>query len=480
MENSYLSNQLIQKRKWIIACAVGLFSFMAFLDSSIVNIAIPVISKSLAITNDKAEQIVSLYIMVLCMCSLLFGKLGDKFGVIKIFKIGTIIFIVGSFLSGLRFNIDFLLFSRVIQGLGASMTLSTNYAIITKIFPEDTRGRALGFIGTFVSLGAIAGSGVGGLILTYFSYSYIFWINIPIGIVAVLIGFIVLPKDNSFIAEKIDYLGFLFSAIGIFGLFQFAIHGQTHGYFNLISLIGLMVGIIFIILFILREYRIQNPLLDFKMFRNSMFTISLICLFLIFATTYFYNMIMPFYLEDALKLDNAEAGLLLMAYPITMCIFAFIAGWSSDKFGAKITTFIGLVMYMISQIIFVFFNLDSSILFFIVISVLMGISYALFQSPNNVLIMSSALPQYLGSAGSIKSLFQYLGSFIGISFSTSTLYLIMSIKAGHQVLSYEPTDPMLFISGMQGVFVVSAIISVIALTMSGIRIFRKKSNIKIT
>lgn len=115
MENSYLTNLKVQKRKWLIMIAIAIFTYMTFLDASIVNIAIPDLSKSLNIANEQAEQVVSIYIMTICMVSLLGGKLGDKFGVIKIFKIGTFIFVIGSFMSGLHIDLNFLLVSRLFK-----------------------------------------------------------------------------------------------------------------------------------------------------------------------------------------------------------------------------------------------------------------------------------------------------------------------------------------------------------------------------
>lgn len=475
--DNYLTDPKVQKRKWLIAVAVGLFSFMAFLDASIVNIAVPAISKDLHISNSTAEEIISIYIMVLCMFSLLFGKLADKYGIIRIFRIGTIIFIIGSFMSGIRVDIFFLLFSRVVQGIGASMTLSTNYGIMTEIFPSNMRGRALGLIGSFVSLGSIAGSGIGGLILSYLDWSYIFWVNIPIGIVTIILGTVTFPKDIYFLKTKIDWLGFFYFSISILALFSGIITGQKLGFGQWFSIGSFIVCLLSIFLFIHHEKNANSPLIDFHMFTNSMFTISLVCLFLVFATTYFYNMVCPFYLEDALKLSTKNSGLLLMIYPFVMTVVAFLAGWLSDKIGPKITTFIGLVGYTISQALFLLIGLHTPLLFFAFFSGFLGVSYALFQSPNNVLIMSSASKNYLGIVGSIKSLFQYVGSFLGITFSTTFLYMGMSVKAGHRVTSYVKGKPEIFIFGMHLVFIISFLISFVALVIAGYRIFfgkRKK------
>ena len=152
---SYQTNQKVQQNRWWILVAVGLFTFMSTLDGTIVNIALPVISKDLRIPMSQSEWVVSLYLIVVCSFILFFGKLSDILGKIKIFRLGAIFFIAGSLLSGFRINLLFLLGARALQAVGAAMTMATNNGIITEIFPTTERGKALGTIGSFVALGSI-------------------------------------------------------------------------------------------------------------------------------------------------------------------------------------------------------------------------------------------------------------------------------------------------------------------------------------
>jgi len=183
---SFAVDPQIQKRRWWILIAVCLFTFMSTLDGSIVNIALPVMSKSLAIPMNQAEWVVSIYLIIICALLLLFGKLGDSHGKIRIFKIGSVLFTVGSLLCGFNSGLVMLLAARSLQAVGAAMTMSANNGIITEVFPFNERGRALGMIGSFVALGSIAGPGIGGLILAHLSWGYIFWMNVPVGILAII------------------------------------------------------------------------------------------------------------------------------------------------------------------------------------------------------------------------------------------------------------------------------------------------------
>lgn len=216
---TYQEDAQVQKNRWWILVAVAMFTFMSTLDASIVNIALPTISKDLVVPMNQAEWVVSVYLMIVCSCLLLFGKVGDSRGKIKVFRVGTLIFVTGSFLCGFNQSLGFLLFARMIQGIGASMTMATNTGIVTEVFPIHERGRALGAIGAFVSLGSIAGPGLGGVILAQFTWSYIFWINVPIGILTMVIAEKFLPKDITMSGHSIDKGGFVYFATTVISFF---------------------------------------------------------------------------------------------------------------------------------------------------------------------------------------------------------------------------------------------------------------------
>lgn len=154
---------------WLSMTAVGLFTFMSTLDASIVNIALPVMSKEMNIPMNQATWTVSIYLIVISGLLALFGNLGDQLGKIKIFRIGTIVFTLGSVLAGIDLGLPFLLFARFVQAVGASMTMSNSFGITTTLAPQNLRGRAMSFIAAWVSLGSILGPALGGLLLQHLS-----------------------------------------------------------------------------------------------------------------------------------------------------------------------------------------------------------------------------------------------------------------------------------------------------------------------
>lgn len=461
---------------WLILIATCLFTFMSTLDGSIVNIAMPTMSKDLAISMNEAEWIVSVYMITICCLLIFWGRISDTIGKIKIFKIGTLIFIMGSLFCGISSTLEMLLISRIIQATGASMTMATNYGIITENFPPEMRGRSLGVLGSFVSLGSIAGPGIGGVIIQKYTWHYIFLINIPIGIFAFVLGYFVFPKSKKKdIPLNLDYLGFILFDMFIISLFMGIFIGQVIGFTKLSIIILFIIAVCSFVGFIFREKRAKNPLIDLTIFNNKSFSVGLTCAVLIFSSNLFMNTLLPFYLQDTLKLSSLMSGFILMCVPIAMVIVAPISGALSDKIGAKGLTFLGLFIVSVSQLLFILIGLKTTISYLVILTLLAGTGVALFQSPNNSIIMSSVEHNHLGIAGSINSLARNIGMVTGLSLSTTILYSSMTQKAGYKVNGYINGRDDLFLYGMHIAFLVSFSLCFIAFIITGIRLYRKKS-----
>lgn len=463
------------KNIWLILIATCLFTFMSTLDASIVNIAMPTMSKSLSIDMSYAEWIVSVYMITICCLLIFWGKISDSIGKVRVFKIGTLIFVIGSLFCGISPSLEILLISRIIQALGASMTMATNYGIITENFPKEMRGKSLGILGSFVSLGSIAGPGIGGIVIQRLSWHYIFLINIPIGLFAIILGYFVFPKSKKkYNPLNLDFLGFILFDISIISLFMGIFIGQVTG-FRAPLVIGLFILFVLALIgFIFREKKAKDPLIDMTIFNSKSFSLGLLCALLIFSSNLFMNTLIPFYLQDTLKLSSLLSGFILMCVPIAMVFVAPISGTLSDKFGSEGLTFIGLLVVCISQFLFIFISINTSISYLVILALLNGTGVALFQSPNNSIIMSSVAPNHLGIAGSINSLARNLGMVIGLSLSTTILYSSMSYQAGHKVTSYIRGRDDLFLYGLHVAFSVSFLLCFIAFLITIYRLFKKK------
>ncbi|MFC3800647.1 MFS transporter [Cohnella sp. GCM10012308] len=468
---TYQDDPIIQKNRWLILVILNLFTFMATLDGSIVNIALPVVSKELQLPVAQTEWIVTAYLMTICAAILFFGKLGDIIGKIKIFRLGMMIFTVGSLLCGLSGSLPAIIASRLVQALGASMTMANSQGIVTDIFPGSERGKALGLTGTFVSLGIIAGPSLGGLILSGLGWEYIFWVNVPVGLAALAIGWRKLPPDLTKLKVEIDGTGSALFTFFILLLFAGLLLGQQYGYDQPWILGSLATSVLVFAYFIRFEKRTVSPLLQLSMFRNPLFSLSIICGFLVFVANACFNIIAPFYVQDILGLTPSQAGLLMMLFPIVMVVVAPLSGALSDKIGSELLTFIGLIVLIVAQLGMARLDEVSSVALAGTWMGLLGLGSGLFQSPNNSLVMSKVPKTQLGIAGSINALIRNVGMIAGITLATTTLFGVMSARAGSRIKDFGSASPDLFLAGMHVVFLTASAICMAGAFLTGWRLW---------
>lgn len=462
-----------RQNQWVLLMSTSIVSFMSTIDASIVNIAVPKMSRDLRVPNNQAEWIVSVYLVLICVLLIFFGKLSDQVGRIRIFQIGTIIFVLGSLACGLSVNLPTILASRALQALGASMTMSTNFGIITDIFPLSRHGLALGVNSSFVQVGNIAGPGVGGLILSFANWHYIFFVNVPIGIIAFFLGHHFFPRSKPVHGRpKIDVPGFLSYAGMILSFFVMIFLGQMIG-FGHWKIIGLMsLTVIFLVIFILIERHQKEPLINLSIFHNLGFSFGILSAMLVYMCGYFNNVIMPFYLQDRLLLSSGIAGLILMAVPIVNIFSAPTGGAISDHIGAEKVSFFALFIFIVPEIIFILVTPQWSILWLVVGLALFGCANGAFQ--NNPMIMGNAAPEFQGIAGSIAALGRNLGMSMGLALATSLLYHGISLKAGQRMTTYPDMHPDWFVFGMHYAYAFSLGLILTAIILLGIVLRRKQ------
>lgn len=463
------------KNRWVILFIVVMVTFMCTLDSSIVNVALPVMAKSLNVTSAGIQLVVTSYLIIISATILVFGRLGDIHGKTKIFKFGIALFTIGSLFCGITSSFSVLVLARVIQGIGAAATMANNQGIITAVFPSNERGRALGITGTFVALGAMVGPALGGFIVDASSWEYIFLINVPIGIIILFYGFKILPKAHKTEKEKLDGPGAVLFALAIVPLFAALGKGQEIGFTRPIILLGFLVSIISFAIFIIVEKKRKNPLLQLEIFENKLFSLSVFCGFISFVSIFCSMIIQPFYLQDVLKYSPSFTGLILMISPLILSVVAPASGYLSDKIGSEILTFIGLVVTSLGLLLMSTLNEQTSLISMVFFIAVMSIGNGLFQSPNNSLIMSTVPRDKLGIAGSINGLVRNLGMVCGIALSTALLYNRMSHKIGQRVTTYIVGRNDAFIYGMRIVYITAAVICMIGAILTFLRLRSSKN-----
>lgn len=460
--------------KGLILINIVLLTFMACLDGSIVNVALPVMAKYFSVGMSSISAIVSAYLIGISATILIFGRLGDIYGSVKIFKLGTVIFIIGSLLCAISNSLILLVVSRIIQAIGAAGFMATNQGIVTRVFPANERGRALGSLGAFVALGNLVGPPLGGFIIDVVSWKYIFLINIPVGIFAIILGMKVLPKDEDSEKSKFDIKGAFLFLVFIISLFGAMLVGQNKGFTKPIILASFALAIITFILFIKFESIEESPLLKLNIFRNKLFSLSILCGFLLFVAMSCSSIILPFYFQDVIKLSPSITGLYMMTYPLILLVVAPISGYLSDKIGSELLTFLGLLTFSVGFFLMATLNESFEPVKIIIFIALMSLGNGMFQSPNNSLIMSTVPRNSLGIAGSINALVRNLGLVVGVSASTLILYGVMSSKLGYTVTNFVNGKEAEFCYAMSVTYISAGSLSLIGAILTAIRLFRKK------
>lgn len=465
--------------RWRILPIILLGPLMSTLDSSIVNVALPVMSTQLNAGLNNIQWIVTSYLIVISAFILIFGKIADSKGKTLVFEYGFVVFGVGSLLCSISKNLSFLVFSRIFQAIGASMFLSSNQGIIASIFPTTERGRALGLSGTTVALGTMLGPAIGGFMVELWGWESIFLINVPIAIIGFFIGKGFLPRESH--TEKLtnfDSKGSAFFIIFISALFFAIIDGENVGWTNKSIILSFLISLVSFILFYLSEKKAANPMLNLSLFHNLLFDIGLFSAFISFLAMFSMNIIHPFYLQYIIKASPGKAGMFMMVSPICVAVIAPISGYMSDKIGAEFLTFLGLLGTALGLFLMSFLTQSSSYIRIISTTAVIGIGNGLFQSPNNSIIMSCVSKDKLGIAGSINALVRNMGMVSGIAFSVALLYNRMSHKLGHKITGFIRGENAAFLYGMKVVYIFAALICLMGILLTAFRLIKRKLRAK--
>jgi EmrB/QacA subfamily drug resistance transporter len=453
--------------RWFILANVALGTFMATLDASIVNVVLPTISLKLQVDLPVLQWVVTAYLLTISCLLPILGKLADIVGRKRVYSSGIILFTLGSALCGLASNVWFLVGMRILQAIGASMLMAISQAIIVANFPFHERGRALGLTGTMVALGSLTGPAIGGILVGLVGWQSIFYINVPIGIIAYLAALIILPSDS---AEhelvRFDYKGSILFSLGLISLLYAVNNGENAGWNSMGVLSSMFFGLLLLVFFVLVERRTSQPIIDFDIYKNIPFLIGNLSAFLSFTGQFFYVMLMPFYLQNVLDFPTTKVGLLMTAFPLAMAIAAPISGYVSDKIGPVALTTGGLLTIACGMLYLLLISANSVFSQIIPGPILMGIGAGLFNSPNNSSVMSSVPKDKLGIAGGLNALVRNVGMIIGTALSVTLFESRQSAILGKTLHPSVSQTTFAFISSFHTVMLVGSIILLVAAAIS--------------
>jgi len=458
--------------KWWILGNLSVGTFMSTLDGSIANVGLPTISESLHVPIHLVQWVVSAYLLTICAMLPLVGNLADRFGRGRLYNIGFLIFAGGSALCGMSESMAVLIGSRILQAIGASLIMANSQALVVTIFPADQRGRAFGITGAMVSLGSLAGPAVGGVLIGYFGWASIFWVNVPIGILGFVLGLFLLPKGTikSAASGRFDYAGSVLFVLGIVLLLYTVSNGDVWGWSSIRSLLGMAIAIIILLGFGVRELSTKNPIIDFSLFKNRVFTSASFAAMMSFISLFCTITMIPFYLEDVLHASPQVTGLAMIAYPVAMAVIAPLSGWLSDKIGPYVLTTGGLSLNALGFILLTLLSTQASVWLVALHLAIFGVGQGMFQSPNNSSLMGTAPRDKVGQVGGLNALVRNIGMVLGIALSVSLFSIRVHALTGlvtQGSLSNVPLQP--FISALHTVFWAAAGVCILGAVISSFR-----------
>jgi EmrB/QacA subfamily drug resistance transporter len=401
---------------WWVLAAIGMGSFMSGLDSSISNTVLPVIGRALQADVASLEWVVSVYLLVVSGLVLIFGRLGDLLGHRRVYLAGFALFVLGSAACAFAPLIGVLIAARGVQGLGAAMLTSSSPAILTSAFPDERRGRVLGLQATAVYVALALGPSVGGGLAQAFGWGAVFFVNVPIGLIAFLLSLRYVPRDrvDSSRREPFDIPGAVLFGVGLTLLILALNQGHVWGWASptLLGCAGLAVALL--VGFSRIELRTPSPMLDLSLFRNRVFSAGVASALLNYMATFAVVFLLPFYLIEARALSPGAAGLVLTAQPLLMAATAAIAGVIADRIGPRLPSTAGLALLAISCLGLSRLGLETPIALAVIALFVSGVGIGLFTSPNTSAILGAAPPTRRGIASGVLATARSFGMVLGI------------------------------------------------------------------
>jgi EmrB/QacA subfamily drug resistance transporter len=446
-------------------------------DTTIVVLALPEMERALHVALNSVIWVVIGYLLVITLLATQVGRLGDMFGRVRMYEAGFVVFIVGSALCALAWDQTSIVAFRVLQGVGGALMTANSGAVIADIFPPERRGQAYGYNAVGWSMGAVLGIVIGGAIVTYFSWRWIFWINVPIGIFGVLLAVRVLKDTGRRVKHRLDLAGMVTLGLGLFGIL-WAMTRLATSSFDATTTAFLVGGVVMIAVFVVVERRRDEPMLDLSLLQIPTVTPTLLAALFQglanFAVLFFVIM----YLQGARGLSPLDASLLLVPGYVVGSTIGPTAGRISDRMGPVMPATAGLALQVVA--LFVYSRLTPSTGLWVVVlaSVLNGIGASAFFPANSAALMLAVKPEVFGVASGMLRTFANVG--MVFSFSMAILVASRSISRDLAFAIFVGTARLhgqltvAFTSGLHSAFYASMVVMAMAAVCSATRNARRR------
>src|SRR6202158_2551008 len=434
---------------WLVLVFLTIGFFMIMLDTTIVNVAIPAMSAGLNTTLDQILWVLNAYILVYAVLLITAGRLGDLYGQRTLFAIGLFVFTLASALCGLSQNVSELIAARILQGVGGALLTPQTLSILTSLFPPERRGAAFGVWGGVAGLATVAGPTIGGALITYIDWRWIFFINVPIGIAALIATFVIIPDLRPGRHHGWDIVGVLLATAGLFGIVFGLIEGQRYNWGEFAYGVTIpeiiIAGVALIVVFIVWERFQKEPLVPLSLFAERNFAVANWI-----AAAISFGMLSLFlpitiYLQSVRGFSAFTAGFTLAPMSLTSMAFARFAGRLADRIGGKYILMTGITVFAIGTGLITFVaGPDSTWLTFLVPAIIAGAGMGMTFAPMTTVAMRNIQPRVAGAASGVLNTTRQLGAAIGSAVVGALLQNHLATTLHDQAVSHAASLPVAF------------------------------------
>lgn len=441
--------------KWLALLVIIIGTFMSTLDTSIVNIAIPKMMAVYGVSLDDVKWILTAYTLTLGAIVPLAGYIGDFLGYKKLFLGSLAIFTVGSFLCGLAWSNTAMIIFRIIQALGGGMIMPVGMALVMQLFPPEERGTAVGFYGVAAMAAPAIGPTLGGYIIQCMDWRLIFYINIPIGIIAIILGGFWLRETPKKVFTGLDFIGFISSTVGIVSLLYVLGEGSTIDWNKVQNPLLITLGCFSLVLFTVHELSHPDPILELRILKKFEFSLSQIvqCILVFVLMGGMY--VVPLFLQNLRGYTSLETGLILFWPAMAQAFMMPISGKLFYKVGAKVLSIAGLVILAISSYALAFINMDTSKSTIILIMTIRGAGLGIVMMPIVTIGMNAVSNELAGKASAFNNMIKQIAMSLGVTIITTIMQNRTNFNYGRlseQVTGFNPAASEM-IAKFQGLFV---------------------------
>ncbi len=440
-----------ETRKWFTLAAVSFGLFMIMLDNTVVNVALPSIQRDLGTDLSSLQWIVTGYALTFAALMLIGGKVADAYGRRLIFVVGIAVFTAASLWCGLAGSGDELITARVFQGAGAALMNPATLSIIAATFPPRERGTAIGIWAGVSALALAIGPLVGGLITEHLDWSWIFFVNIPVGIVAIAASFLFIDESRDETHVRLDLPGLATSAIALFTLTYALIEANTYGWTSPRIVGAFAVAGASMLAFVLLERYQRAPMLPLELFRSRTYAGANMVMLLVALAMFGVFFFLSLYMQNVLGYSAVQTGAAFLPMTILIILIAPVAGRASDRFGSRGLMTAGMVLIAIQLVYFSRLGVDASFWNLLPAFLVGGVGMALTMTPSAAAATRSVSVDKAGVGAAVLNASRQVGGSLGIAL----IGAIMAIEAGGE------RTPEAFVDGLQtGLLVASGIAAV--------------------